>query len=1442
MKTHTLSWFIHCTRLICGMGLFATTQVRAQTPSPEISIVNTSTSAELVDGDTQSFGTRLADTSVSLTLSIQNTGTADLTGLSITLDGADAADFTLTSMPMPPVAGPLGQTSFTVQFTPRGLGKRNAALHITSNDTDESPFDLMLQGSGSSAGGRWTPQTSGTDRILNNVDFVDANNGFAVGDFRTFGKTTDGGTTWSFSSLSAVSNSYYGVSFVNPQIGWLSAVFGGLAKTEDGGTTWTVQTPPTGAHVWSVNALTSTTAWCVGSSGMAGRTTNGGTTWLGGQSNPPENNDGGGEGIQEIQFVDANNGYFAAGKGWSSKSTDGGVTWTRMTIPTQAHMNHLHFPEVNTGWIVGNEGTIIKTSDAGATWTAQTSGTTNNLIGAYFVDASTGWIVGDKGTILRTSNGGTTWSPEVSGTTKYLSDVDFADASTGWIVGEEGLILKYGAPEISVEQPAGTALNDGSSQSFGSAFIGQSKSLTYTIQSTGTVGLTNLALTKTGAQAGDFIITPLTSSALAPDGSLTFTVTFTPTALGARTATIRVASNDSNESPFDLIVSGAGSAPEIDIEQPTGTPVADGSGIVNFGSSLTAGSPELRNFTVKNTGTSDLQLGSIVIDGAHASEFTAFDPIVTTLAPAESTTFSVQFFPTTSGTRTAALHLINNDSTESPYDIKLTASVAAPEISVEYPAGTVLGNGSFTIPFGTAIPSTETLRTLTLKNLGNAPLTGISVSLGGLHAARFRVVTAPPSTLAPGATGTFVAGFTPDSVGVFGGSMTVASNDFDEAAFFVGVNGVGRATLAPLISTPPASRIIALGQPVSFTTVVDSPTSFTSEWSKGTATLTKIAGAKTTSFTLPSVKMTDAMTYQFRAINAAGPTDSSPASLTVVDRSVKYLNMPVDETVRMTAAAAGSGLNYRWLKNGADLPADSRYVVDSATPNLLTIITLVDTDAASYTCQITSAGGQMESGAHVLTVFDSAPIISPDPVVMDDAILSGDYSFFIPLDAMGGSATSFTASPLPPGLKLNATTGEIYGRPTSAKSYALTLTAKNSIGTDSAPATLVVKVLTPGAAGDYIGIIERGPVSGGLGGRLDLKITPTGSYTGKVILGSKTHPLPAGSINADTGSSLVTAALSIKRPPLPQLDVTFTIDTDTKRFTSGSITSATFGSSTFSGWRNTWSTTTQSSQYDGYYTFSLDVPSPLVGDNDIPQGLGFGSFKVPLKGESFTTSGRTADGDTFTSSAFLGPDGDLAFFDDLPAKGSLLGMLDIVPGTGPGFDDNTLVGNLTWSRPANTAAAYAAGFNPFSLIATGGSYISPATTSIVLGKPTPATAGNGALAFFDAGIGGPPSRADRLVSLLPGASLNIAAAGLTQTTLKITPATGAFSGGFTLVDAHPVTPGVKPITRKPTFQGIIVPTPTGHEGHGFFLLQQLPEPVYPQPKVLPTLSGGVILE
>src|SRR5204862_73933 len=44
------------------------------------------------------------------------------------------------------------------------------------------------------------------------------------------------------------------------------------------------------------------------------------------------------------------------------------------------------------------------------------------------------------------------------------------------------------------------------------------------------------------------------------NSSTSFTVTFTPTAAGARAAAIHIASNDADENPFDISLTGTGSA------------------------------------------------------------------------------------------------------------------------------------------------------------------------------------------------------------------------------------------------------------------------------------------------------------------------------------------------------------------------------------------------------------------------------------------------------------------------------------------------------------------------------------------------------------------------------------------------------------------------------------------------------------------------------------------------------------------------------------------------------------------------------------------------------------------------------------------------------------------------------------------------------------------
>ena len=91
------------------------------------------------------FGSPLGS-QTSRTFTIKNGGNGNLTGLGITMDGTDAALFTITASPTTPVGGPNGSTTFTVQFAPTTAGTKTAALHIASNDLDASSFDIALAG------------------------------------------------------------------------------------------------------------------------------------------------------------------------------------------------------------------------------------------------------------------------------------------------------------------------------------------------------------------------------------------------------------------------------------------------------------------------------------------------------------------------------------------------------------------------------------------------------------------------------------------------------------------------------------------------------------------------------------------------------------------------------------------------------------------------------------------------------------------------------------------------------------------------------------------------------------------------------------------------------------------------------------------------------------------------------------------------------------------------------------------------------------------------------------------------------------------------------------------------------------------------------------------------------------------------------------------------
>jgi hypothetical protein len=133
----------------------------------------------------------------------------------------------------------------------------------------------------------------------------------------------------------------------------------------------------------------------------------------------------------------------------------------------------------------------------------------------------------------------------------------FSGASEGTFSIDPAVI---NGPEIDVKQSKSRSLTDGvSRKSFGSVKVAKTGiAERFVIKNTGTVPLSNLAITLDGKSKTEFIISRLKETQLAAGGSVEFTVKFKPTSTGTRKASLHIKSNDADESPFDIALTGIG--------------------------------------------------------------------------------------------------------------------------------------------------------------------------------------------------------------------------------------------------------------------------------------------------------------------------------------------------------------------------------------------------------------------------------------------------------------------------------------------------------------------------------------------------------------------------------------------------------------------------------------------------------------------------------------------------------------------------------------------------------------------------------------------------------------------------------------------------------------------------------------------------------------------
>ncbi|MBU6302827.1 MAG: sulfatase-like hydrolase/transferase [Verrucomicrobia bacterium] len=126
------------------------------------------------------------------------------------------------------------------------------------------------------------------------------------------------------------------------------------------------------------------------------------------------------------------------------------------------------------------------------------------------------------------------------------------------------------------------------------------------------------------------------------------------------------------------------------------------------------------------------------------------------------------------------------------HSFEIAPAVLTPEIQVydgTLAAGTEIQDAAGVVSFGTAVTGAGVTRTFTVANTGPGPLLINGVTASGDWTVD---TTGLNTTLAPAASTTFTATFAPTAAGSRAGTLVIATNDADEAAFDIATSGTGK--------------------------------------------------------------------------------------------------------------------------------------------------------------------------------------------------------------------------------------------------------------------------------------------------------------------------------------------------------------------------------------------------------------------------------------------------------------------------------------------------------------------------------------------------------------------------------------------------------------------------------------------------------------------------
>jgi hypothetical protein len=296
-----------------------------------------------------------------------------------------------------------------------------------------------------------------------------------------------------------------------------------------------------------------------------------------------------------------------------------------------------------------------------------------------------------------------------------------------------------------------------------------SSSQTVVLRNMGSAALSISSITA----SGDFSESDTCGGSVAAAGNCVITVTFTPTAQGARSGSI-VIQDDAAGAPHSIALSGVGQGGSSTNPAPDAvlTPST-----LTFLSVPVGRSSVPQSATLTNAGNASLTISGI----QAAGDFSETDNCPSTLSAGSACTINVVFTPTAEGSRSGSLTVSEKSSTQT---VSLTGVGSAANVQLN-PA---------TLTFASVQVGSSSSSSVQVSNTGNASVSVTSLQITGDYAATNNC----PSLIAAGASCSIAVAFTPTAMGTRTGTLTISSGG--QSGQSISLTGIG--TQADLVASP----------------------------------------------------------------------------------------------------------------------------------------------------------------------------------------------------------------------------------------------------------------------------------------------------------------------------------------------------------------------------------------------------------------------------------------------------------------------------------------------------------------------------------------------------------------------------------------------------------------------------------------------------------------